>query len=240
MQTLQVLIVEGSPSFGAEFSLLVNEIGYEVTNIVADPVEALACIAEQTIDVILIDISLKGALEFAQNIQSFQTPIIFITSEDDLSFYEKTTQLNHIGFLVQPIKKLSLRSAIELSTKSKEYPIGDKRVNFISQDYFFVKKNRVVHKVPINKIIYFESAKNYCVVHLENKKFVLRTSLKKMEEQLSKYSFIRTHRSYLINMEKVDSLHISDNKMEVGGIILPFGNSYKERIMETIKPYEKK
>ena len=93
-------------------------------------------------------------------------------------------------------------------------------------------KSRLV-KITISDIAYVEAMDNYTVLYtVENKKYVISSTLKSMENKLDPEYFLRIHRGYIVNVENV--LSIEDNFVNLGFKHLPIGKSYKKRFMEKI------
>ncbi len=242
MLNLQVLIVEDDISFAIELSMLVEEIGYVVQKVLDDSEEVLSLIQEEQPDIILMDIDIKGSLnglEVITEIQNLKIPVLFITSHARQDYYEKARDMHAVGFLVKPVEKLTLRSSIELALRSlagQKVPVGDANdEGFLLKDSFFIKKDSHLEKVPVKKILYIESARNYVILHTEGRKFMLRITMTTLSEKLPDSSFVRIHRSYFVNLSKIDALQLSDNNLKVGNEQLPIGRSYRKAFLEQLK-----
>ncbi len=242
MIDLQVLIVEDDISFAVELSMLVEEIGYKVQGVLDNSEEVLSLIREEQPDIILMDIDIKGqrnGLEVITEIENLKIPVLFITSHARQDYYEKAREMHAVGFLVKPVEKLTLRSSIELAMRSlagQKVPVGDSNdEGFLLKHSFFIKKNNTLEKVPINKILYIESARNYVILKTETRKYILRTTMTALNEKLTDTSFVRIHRSYLVNLTRVNALQLTENNLQVGDEQLPIGRSYRKAFLEQLK-----
>ncbi|MCF6224263.1 MAG: LytTR family transcriptional regulator [Flavobacteriaceae bacterium] len=99
-------------------------------------------------------------------------------------------------------------------------------------DYFFVKSGYKIQKILINEIIYVESMGDYIRFYLEDKKVVALLNLSKVIDLLPKDSFIQVHRSYIINLDKIN--FIQNNIISLGQYQLPISKSRKKELMDFI------
>ncbi len=99
-------------------------------------------------------------------------------------------------------------------------------------NYFFVKSGYKIQKIMINEIIYVESMGDYIRFYLDDKKVVALLSLSKIIELLPEEKFIQIHRSYIINIEKIN--FIQNNIISLGQYQLPISKSRKKELMDVI------
>ncbi len=103
-----------------------------------------------------------------------------------------------------------------------------------SEDYIFIKSNYKLVKVELKDIIYIEGLKDYVKFYTVNseKPILSLMSLKRLEEDLHKKKFMRTHRSYIVNLKKVTT--IERNRIVFGEKYIPVSKKYKEAFHEFI------
>ncbi|MEN8123590.1 MAG: LytTR family DNA-binding domain-containing protein [Bacteroidota bacterium] len=99
-------------------------------------------------------------------------------------------------------------------------------------NYFFVKSGYKIQRIMINEIIYVESMGDYIRFYLDDKKVVALLSLSKIIELLPDEKFIQIHRSYIINIEKIN--FIQNNIISLGQYQLPISKSRKKELMDII------
>ncbi len=229
--TLNILIVEDDLSFALELGILVKKIGCTVIDTVDNSAEALELIYSENPDLILMDISINGRMngvQIGQTIQHLEIPILYITSFDDEATYQEAQKSKMIGYLVKPVSKYSLRTAINLAISNakirsqKAKSNQSKTEDFVFKETLFFKKKNIYHKVQINEIIYVESDDKYCLTHtISNEKFVTRIAISQMEKSLPPKRFIRIHRCYLVGLNKISSVNFYDGTLKVGEKELP-------------------
>jgi two-component system, LytTR family, response regulator len=99
-------------------------------------------------------------------------------------------------------------------------------------EYFFIKSGRMLHKVLLRDILYFEGEKEYARLVTPAQKLLIYRRLKDIEEQLSA-TFARVHNSYIVNIARLDS--IRDNHVFIGSKQIPISEKFREAFMNRIK-----
>jgi DNA-binding LytR/AlgR family response regulator len=97
---------------------------------------------------------------------------------------------------------------------------------------FFVKADGVNYKVLFQDIHYLESKGNFVQLHLQNNKLLTADTLSNMEEKLSPYGFLRVHKSYLVNQQKVSA--VDGHQLIIGKEKIPVGNSYRQVVKRAL------
>jgi two-component system, LytTR family, response regulator LytT len=114
----------------------------------------------------------------------------------------------------------SNQKTIELEKKQLEYINGDEFI------YFKVEKS--LQKIFIKDIIFIESLKNYIKVKTTEREIIVYKSISSMQESLPKEKLLRVHRSYIVNLDFIDSF--SPSKLDLKGITIPIGRKYKAEV----------
>ena len=103
-------------------------------------------------------------------------------------------------------------------------------------DEIFIKKNSALVRLKYDDILWIEALENYVIINSNNAKFTIHFTMKSIESQLPTNKFKRVHRSYIVNIRKIDK--IEDNtifiKNDEGIKGIPIGKAYKERFMKDI------
>lgn len=159
---------------------------------------------------------------------SISIPLILTTNSQDLAVYNTASQDLPIGYLVKPFYAPTLKSTIDLLLHYQK--------SSDSKSLFVHDHNNKTIRVFYDEILYLHSERNYCFIHTQERKFVIKRSLLKMRAYLDN-RFLRVHSSYLINADHIkkietDSVQIQNNKV-------PIGRSYKKAFLQFINPLEK-
>lgn len=228
----------------AKTSLLLSNLGYVVDGIVPRGDEAVAHVKSNNVDIILLDIHLKGkmdGIETAMEIQKFSDcPIIFLTANADEATFNRAKSAKPSAFLSKPFKQLELQRAIELAicrmapeneNCDDNFLVADHPV--ILNDRIFVRNGDRMIKVMADDILYIEADRNYSRIFTAKKEFLLTLTLKAIEGKLSFETFVRTHRSYIINICRIDE--VAGSYVVIGGKPVPLSAAMRENLMNKIQ-----
>lgn len=188
-------------------------------------IEAHRVLMHNTIDLIFLDIEmpvLKGT-DFFRNLTQ-KPSVIFTTAYRDYAI--EGFNLNAVDYLLKPITFERFFQAIEKFLNSKSLP-STKQESNQDKSFIFLMYHRKNIKINFNDIIFIESVKSYVKIHLENKQIEVKHALAALEKKLDD-RFIRVHRSYLVNKEKITAFTRKD--IEIGNIEIPIGENYKNII----------
>ena len=237
------LIVEDEMIIGANISLQLTKLGYEVLGIIPRGEEALMFLKENQPDIILMDINLKGefdGVETAKRIrQDHDIPIIYITANADEVNFNRAKDTKPQAFISKPFKKLDLQRAVELTlSRIKEDEVAKNKVNtpqsapFVLSDSIFVKHHENMVKIKISDILYAEAERNYCRIYTQSKEHLLVMTLKDLDEKLPSEHFLRIHRSFIINISKIDE--VGNTHVVVAKKTIPLSKSYREELLKRL------
>lgn len=218
VQPIQILIVEDEMIIAANISLQLTELGYQISGIIPRGEDALNHIKSNLPDIVLIDIQLKGELdgiETAQKMQELHSnlAIIYLTANADEANFNRAKSTHPYAFISKPFKKLDLQRSIELTINRLKCniitpPKGAKTENstFVLKECLFVRHQETMVKVDIKAIRYIEAERNYCRIFSTEREYLLVATLKDMDKKLSQKHFFRIHRSYIINLSRIDEI----------------------------------
>ncbi len=236
MEKIKILIVEDEMIIGANIALQLSSLGYDVIGIIPRAEEVLPKIRENTPDILLLDIYLKGDLdgiELAHIIQKeFKIPIIYLTANADDAHFNRAKTTNPYAFISKPFKKLDLQHAIELTIlriqEEKKLEVNDLDT-FVMSDSIFVRSHDKMIKININDILYIEAERNYCKIHCKEKEHLIVSTLKDLEEKLNVKNLMRIHRSFIINMHHIDE--IATSHLVIAKKAIPVSSELKKQLL---------
>ena len=187
-------------------------------------------------DIIFLDINMPklSGIEFLKNLKN--PPLVIFTtaySEYAMEGYE----LNIIDYLKKPF---SFERFCKAYFRAEEmYLLKQSATNNDviekQSDFIFIKSDKKSIKVNISNIMYIEGLGDYIKIFLNDKKLVTNLSMKKIENLLPTTQFYRIHKSYIIAIDKVES--IEGNMVKINNTRLPIGNSYRQDFMIHIKQF---
>ena len=197
--------------------------------------EAIETIQKNKIDLVFLDINMPNitGIEFIKSLEN-KPMVIFTTAYSEYAV--QGFELNAIDYLVKPFLFERFFKAVNkayelhnLHNKNSQEIIetSEKKENFI-----FVKSDYSSVKILLNDIFYIEGLKDYVKIHLPEKNILSLITMKKMEETLPSDKFIRVHRSYIVALDKIES--IQRNRIIIQKKWIPVGDSYKNEFFKRI------
>ncbi|WP_373521446.1 response regulator [Aquiflexum sp.] len=238
---IRILIVEDDMIIAANISLQLSKLGYEVTGIESRGEDAINHARENHPDIILMDINLKGQLngiETAKSIQKFfDIPLIYLTANSDEDSFQKAKETHPYAFITKPFNKLNLERTIALvvekiTEENVEKKIGASTVETLEDRIFIRSQNKLI-KVMLDEILYIEAERNYCNIITSDQHFTIVSPLNTFCEKIVSKDFLRVHRSYVVNIKKLDA--VGDSHLEINRKVIPISRMFKENLMNSIK-----
>ena len=218
IQPIQILIVENEMIIAANISLQLTEMGYEVSGIITRGEDALRLIKKNLPDIVLIDIQLRGRLDGIDTARKMQElypnlAIIYLTPNGDQANFERAKDTRPYAFISKPFKRLDLQRSIETtvnqiacSIKIQDPDIKTENSTYILKDCLFIRHHESMIKLDIKTIRYIEAERNYSRIFCSEKEHLLVSTLKEMNKKLPQKHFLRIHRSYIINLSRIDEI----------------------------------
>ena len=202
---------------------------FELVASYSNAIEASSLLSTQKIDLLFLDIEmpvLKGT-DFFKNL-AYKPQVIFTTAYRDYAI--DGFELNAVDYLLKPIFFERFFQAIQKFLKQNHNAfISVKEENIVkTPGYLFVNKAKKQIKVVFDEILYIESLKDYIKIHVQEDTLMVKESISAFEKRIDN-RFIRLHRSYIVNSEKITAY--TKNDVEIGQIEIPIGNNYKDNML---------
>lgn len=238
MDVIKILIVEDESLVAMDMSDMLSKMGYEVLAAAYTYEEAVQLMTEQKPDIVLLDVNLGGSktgIDLAQLIRSkYQIPFIFITSHSDRATVSKAASMQPNGYIVKPFSEEDLFASLEvaLASTTKEKPVLQSTGALVS-DSLFVKTDTHFVKVNISEIVWLESDHNYLYIVSEKNKHIVRSNFRDFMTNLPADVFMQIHKSYVINLKRIDSF--SHTEVVMNGTSIPLSRNYKDELFDRIK-----
>jgi DNA-binding LytR/AlgR family response regulator len=230
---VRILIVEDDMIIAANISLQLSNLGYEVIGIESRGEEAVAHARLNPPDIILMDINLKGAIngiDAAHAIRRHRDiPIVYLTANNDEATFTRAKETHPHAFISKPFSTLNLQRSIALVAEQlKEGGSGNNGLQ-VMDDRIFVRHNGKMVKLLLEDILYIEADRNYCNIVTGKGHYLVVCTLKAIENELPDAYFIRVHRSYMVNISKLDVL--ADHHLEIGRKVIPVSRTHKDLLL---------
>jgi len=221
------LAAEGLKSYVAEIEFL------ELISRCENALEANKILTEQNVDLIFLDIQMPKltGIDFLKSL-SKPPMVIFTTAYPNYAL--QGYELDVIDYLLKPYPFDRFLKAVNKAKDrfELEHPSPTDQSKLENADYFFVKTDQKLEKVVTNDIYFIQAMENYVIIHTSSQKIMSLMTMKSMEEKLPTSQFLRIHKSYLVNINKVES--IEGNCLNVKSKQLPISRQNKQEVLSKI------
>ena len=188
--------------------------------------EAYNLLFSESIDLLLLDIEMPGmsGLELTKNLTQKRPVIIFITSRRE--YAADAFELNVVDYIIKPVTASRFIQAID---KAREIlDSNQEEVKLREEEFVFIRDSNIVRRLKLDNILFAEAMGDYVKLYTAEKFYAIHTTLKAVEERLPASRFLRVHRSYLVAIDKIDS-------MDAGSLIInrkpvPVADAYRSAL----------
>jgi len=235
-KTIKCIIVDDEPVAREILESHLAKIdSIQVVSSCKNALEAFQVISSNTVDLVFLDINMPdiSGLSFARSM-SRDLKIIFTTAYRDYAV--DGFDLKAVDYLLKPISFERLLQGINkfLEERQALLPGISKEIKDEKEDSIFVRSDRKMVKVNFTDINYIESLGDYIKIHLdEQRTLITRESISNIEARLPKEDFIRTHRSFIVSMKKIESF--TSELIGIGSIEIPISRSYHHAVLERLE-----
>ncbi len=246
MSKANILVVEDESIVSKDIQLSLKKLGYNVVGSSNNGEKAIEMALALEPDLILMDIMLKGDVNGVRASKRIQTklniPIVYLTAYADENTLERAKVTQPYGYIIKPFKEIDLQTSIEMALykHKKEMEILDDRdrlysiVNNESVDFIFVKSNTQLVKLNTKDIYYIEALKDYVNIVTLEKKYMIHSTMKAINEKMPSRDYVRIHRSFIIRIDKIKKIDHTDLYMEEVNRAFPIGGSYRNDLLRKI------
>lgn len=213
----KILIVEDEIIIADYIEELLLEENFKHITIANNKETALIKMTSFLPDIILMDINLKGeneGISLAKSKNNNAT-VVFITGQHDLVLMNEALKSNPAAYLTKPIKRLDLLATINLAIYKKQSQI------------FQFKDGYDIVNLNFSDIRYFVAEGNYVNIYTLTKRFTIRQSLMAVKDKLPTDRFKQTHRSYIVNKNKIE--RVTSNAVVINGLDIPLSRTYAKQ-----------
>ncbi|MCE3074910.1 LytR/AlgR family response regulator transcription factor [Chryseobacterium gwangjuense] len=228
MNKIKCIVVDDEPLAISLLENYVQKVPFlELVFSTENPIEALEFIQNNESDLVFLDIQMPEltGINFMKILGDKQKYILTTAySEYALEGYDH----NIVDYLLKPI---SFERFYKSALKAQErFSVNESQ----EDSYFFVKSSGQQHKINFTDILFVESIKDYVNIRTNDQEYIVLDTLKSMEQQLSGNSFVRIHKSFIINLDQIKSLGAKKVTL-VSEQDIPIGESYRINLMTKIK-----
>jgi DNA-binding LytR/AlgR family response regulator len=229
---LKCIIIEDEPVARKVLQEFVAEIDYlELMGYAENPLKAMPLLEGQDIDIVFLDINMPkiNGIDF---LKSYKTNARIIITTAYPLYAVEAYGLDVLDYLVKPVSFDRFLKAChkvkELSDLKNTAPSNTQK----PPDHFFIKCENQIEKVFYDDLLYAEAMMNYVMLYTTAKKMMVYITMKGLEEQLPVESFIKVHKSFIVNIGKIKS--IEGNILHVGNEKIAISQNLREKVINQI------
>lgn len=236
-ETLSCLIIDDEPLAHKVIENYVQKVErLEVVGNCYNAVDAINFLHKEPVQVLFLDINMPE-LTGLDLLKTLQDPPMVILTTAYSEFALESYELGVTDYLLKPI-----RFERFLKSVNRVLDIFDKQVptEIVSQDtqnqdltYILARVDGVTHRIMLEDILFIQSYGNFIKIFTPTKVYLTAETMKNVESTLPEHSFLRVHKSYLINTHKIDK--IQTNCLFIEGTEIPIGNTYKQVLQQRLK-----
>jgi two-component system LytT family response regulator len=212
----------------------------ELIKATTNPIEALTLVQDGGIDLVFLDVQMPEltGLQFLK-ISNGKAKVILTTAYPQYAL--EGYELDVVDYLLKPIAfdrffKAAQKAQTIITPAAKpvvkEEPQPAQYDDFLS-DFIFVKTEHKIQKVYLHDIMFIEGLKDYISIFTPDERIITLQNMKKMEDALPEKHFVRVHKSYIVALNKIDSIERS--RISIGEKIIPIGDTYRDLFFDKIE-----
>lgn len=231
--TTRILIVEDEAIIAEHLRIILNASGFNQISLAHDKVNALAAIERFKPELVLLDIRMKqpnDGIEIAEYLKKQAVvPFIFVTAHSDKGMLSKALETQPAGYITKPFNEASVYAAVKIALS---------KVLEKESEVLMIKDGFDLVKLDLHTLLYVQSEGNYIDIYAESGKKSFRYSLEWFISQVDDKQFMRVHRSYVINLQKVTK--ISGSNVVVNDRLIPVSRKSMQELRNRVLQTEAK
>jgi len=221
------LIIDDNPIARATLRQLASQVSdLEVVCECCNAIEAYDFLQTKNVDLLFLDIEMPemSGLELTRNLKNKDIVIIFTTSKKEYAV--EAFELNVADYLIKPFAPARFLQAV---SKVREILAARKEdIQQVNDEFIFVRDSNITRRLKFDDILYAEAMGDYIKFHTQQTMYAIHGTLKSAEERLPFARFIRVHRSYIVAVNKIDTLQ--EGGLVIGGKFVPVADAYRKAL----------
>ncbi|MEY4107630.1 MAG: hypothetical protein RL181_1972 [Bacteroidota bacterium] len=241
---INVIIVDDEPLAQDVLETYIEKIPeLHLSGKCSNALEANELLKKESIDLMFLDIQMPQltGIDFLKTLS--KPPLVVFTTAYP-NYAVEGFELNALDYLLKPISlerfmKSVNKAAEQLERQRKSRPAPSGSAEEGTQeaiDFLFVKADKKLVKVNFHEIIYIEGLKDYVIIRMDSQRVITLQTMKSLEDKLPAQKFMRIHRSYIVNVDKINA--IIGNMVEIlekgQPKHLPIGKNYRDELLDIV------
>lgn len=200
--------------------------GLEVIGSFPDAETTIAFLSENEIDILFLDVEMPGNSGLQMlDLMNYMPKVILTTSKTDYAY--DAFQYNVADYLKKPITYGRFQESVNKVISTLNSPAVEKE-----KEDIFIKADGKFTRLSLEEILYIESMGDYVKYFTIAKNYLTHSTLKSIEEKMNNKTFMKVHRSYIVNLRKIKD--IQDHSLVIEGKVIPISKNLKAEMMDRI------
>jgi DNA-binding LytR/AlgR family response regulator len=200
---------------------------------VGNALEAKTFLFQQKVDILFLDINMP-VIDGVSFLKTLKNPpqVIFTTAYKEYAL--DAFELSACDYLLKPFSLERFITAVDKAVERLQIVPASifESTDQKTEDYIFIKADGKIFKIFFNDLLYAEASGNYTKIVTSQNTLLPSMTFSGFEELLPKATFIRVHRSFIVNKSKID--HIEGNRLVINKTELPIGSNYREGFLNEL------
>lgn len=226
-------IIDDDVDFIDILTLFLKKIGIvniKTANTIKD---GKALLQTTRLDLVILDIDFgeaESGIELGSYIRENYPAmrIVFFTNNFKTEFYEAAKKVQPNAFLDKELSELKVRQTVELAFLQEKNSASN--ITQFSDNFIFIKIGTTFKKIMLADIDYVIYSDRYPNLVIEGKYFPLNVTMRDLAKNLPTTHFMQIHQSYIVNLNGITQINMSDNQVEIVGKTLPIGISFRKAL----------
>jgi DNA-binding LytR/AlgR family response regulator len=246
---MRCIIVDDEQMSRVHLTHLCKQIdSINIVGVFPDAMSAYRFLAEETVDLVFLDIEMPdfSGIELVRQLSN-PPAIVFITSKQGYAATTFDFIETVVDYILKPVSLPRLLKAIERYQRhqmplegkrqllrSASPPTTEQEVKGDGPRHLFVKTDRKLVRIDLDDLLYVETVGDYSIFKTIDKQYTVHATLKSIDERLNATNFFKVHRSFIVNLDKIKD--IEDNSLLIDNKIIPISRTHRTQLMERIMP----
>ena len=197
----------------------------------ANAIEAMSFLQQHQVDLVFLDIRMPqlNGIELLKILKQMPK-VIFTTAHAEYAL--EGYDLDVVDYLLKPIRFERFLKAVHKALQLNHIPEAAATSEKSQEAFVYFRADRKMIKVMLNDILYIESMKDYVKINTNKGVIVTKQSISSVEEMLPEHLFIRTHRSFIVSITRINSY--TSELIELDKTQIPIGKLFRSEVLKTL------
>ena len=230
------LIVDDNEMARLALHNMVQEVSFlELAGECTSAIEAFGFLQKNPVDLVLLDVEMPG-MTGLELIRTLENPPLFILVTSKGEYALEGFDLRVADFIVKPVTMPRFLSAVQRASelfghRKTSAPVHEVEIP-AGHNFLFARVNNQLVRIDYDNLLYVQALGDYVVLVTPGKKYPVHLTLKALEERLPPNRFARVHRSYIVAVDKVNSLE--ENSILINKDVIPVSESHKAAFLKKL------